>query len=407
MMRLKVAWLAPYPAQDLEPDLRVTRRPRAYHPCSWIVNLATALVTRPDIDLHLITESTLVAEDQTITRAGITFHVVRQGLPLINRGFPSWFPLDVLSGFRLNAHRLGRVIHSIQPDIVHAHGTEAAYALAALNSGAPCLVSIQGIITEYYKTNPDFRFRIVRHWEQDQVRRAKYFTCRTDFDTGFVRRTNPAAHIFHIHEAMNPVFFRGQWELKDEPHILFVGGLQERKGIAVLIRAVGLVKKTIPAIRLAVIGGGDGEFADALHRLVAELGLADNVAFLGQKNAAEIAEWHRKTQIFVLPSDNENSPNTLAEAMVSGMPVIATKAGGIPSMVTESETGLLVPPRDPQTLAEKITRLLQAPATRQKMGERAREIGRSRHWPATVAEQTMNAYREILAQAAARNTLRP
>lgn len=395
-MKINVAWLAPYPAQDLVPELNIRRRPPAYHPCSWIMNLSNALASRPDIELHLVTESTLVSRNQTVQRGGITFHVVRQGVPFINRGYPSWFPFDVITGFHSNAARLTCAIRAIRPDIVHAHGTEAAFALAGLASGYPCLVSIQGIINEYFKTNPDFRFRVVRHLERQQVRQAKYFTCRTNFDTGFVRATNPAARIFHIHEAMNPVFFRGEWKVHEDAQLLFVGGLQERKGLGVLLRALPKVKEALPAVQLSVIGGGGGEYVQSLKNLIAELGLNSNVTFLGQKTAAEIADWHRRSQIFVLPSDNENSPNTLAEAMVSGMPVIATNAGGIPSMVADGETGLLVEARNPQQLAEKIIYLLQNPEERRKLGDNARAIARARHLPETVAEETMKAYWEIL-----------
>jgi glycosyltransferase involved in cell wall biosynthesis len=393
---MKIAWLAPYAVPLLEPDLKLARRHASFHPCSWVVNLSVALAARPDVELHLVTESAQVSKSQTVRRDNITFHVVKQGLPLVNRGFPSWFPIDVLTGFRLNAARLVRRIRMIDPDIVHAHGTEASYAVAGLRSGYPCLISIQGIVNEYFRTNPDFRFGIVRHLERDQVRLGKYFACRTNFDTAFVRTTNPSAKIFQVHEAMNPVFFQDAWTVNNEARVLFVGSLQERKGIAILLRAIAKVKETVPEVALSVVGGGGGEYMQHLKNLVVELGIKSQVTFLGQKTAREIAQYQRESQIFALPSDNENSPNTLAEAMVSGMPVIATNAGGIPSMVTDGETGLLVEIRNPQQLAEKISYLLQNPEQRKRLGENARAVARSRHLPETVAEEAMMAYREIL-----------
>jgi glycosyltransferase involved in cell wall biosynthesis len=395
-MKIKVAWLAPYSPELLEPELRLARRHASFHPCSWVVNLSGAVAARPDVELHVLTESTQIPQSQIVRRGNITFHVVKQGIPFVNRGFPSWFPLDVLTGFRLNAARLVREIETIRPDIVHAHGTEAAYGLAGLASGYPCLISMQGIISEIFKIDPILRFRIVRHWEKSQVRRAKYFACRTDFDTGFVRATNPGAKIFQLHEAMNPVFFRDAWAVRDEPRVLFVGSLQERKGVATLLRAIGKVKETIPTVELSAIGGGGGECVQQLKGLVTELGISSRVTFLGQQTAEEIARHHRESQIFALPSDNENSPNTLAEAMVSGMPVIATNVGGIPSMVTDGETGLLVEVRNPQQLAEKITYLLQHPEERKRLGQNAQRIGRARHAPEKVALETVAAYKEIL-----------
>lgn len=392
---MRVAWLAPYPVQLLEPSVQLARRQEAFHPCSWIVNLSRALAQRQDIELHLLTESTLVPCDQVVESGGIAFHVLKASLPLINRGFPAWFPLDVLSGFRYNVKHQVKEIERIRPDVVHAHGTECAYALAGVASGLPCLVSIQGIITEYYKTNPTFGLLVIRHWEQQVVRKAKYFTCRTNFDTGFVRAFNPHARVFTIHEAMSPVFFKNEWAVSDAPRILYVGSLEKRKGLADLLKAMPYVRNRLPDVYLDVVGGG-GSFLQELRAICSRLGLERSVNFLGQRTAEEIAEHHRQAQLFVLPSENENSPNTLAEAMVSGMPVIATNVGGIHSMVTDGETGLLVPPHNPAKLAEAILQLLEHPAERARLGKNARQIARERHWPDSVAAQTAAAYGEIL-----------
>ena len=398
-MRTKAVWLAPFPILSLEPEVHVRRRPSTEHPCSWIVNLSNALAARSDVELHLVTESSRVSSTQRVQKGRIAFHVVKTGIPFLNRGFPPWLPLDVLSGFRANVVRLLKEVQAIEPDIVHAHGTEAAYALAALHSGFPFLISIQGIITEYFKTDPCLRNRIVRHYEQDCVRRAKYLTCRTSFDTGFVQSTNPHARIFTIHEAMNLVYFHNDWEVRDADRLLYVGSLEKRKGLDVLLKALKLVLQTRPKAMLTVIGGGD---QSGYKELCERLQIVGNVEFLGFQSADQIARHHRESQVFVLPSGNENSPNTLAEAMVSGMPVIATAVGGIPSMVKDGETGLLFPPRDSAHLAKVIVQLLEHPEERARLGRNALQVARERHLPQRVASQTMDAYNEILRLEAAR-----
>jgi glycosyltransferase involved in cell wall biosynthesis len=303
--------------------------------------------------------------------------------------------LDVLSGFRYNVKRQVKEIGRIKPDLVHAHGTERAYAMAGVASGLPCLVSIQGIVTELYEADPTFGSSVIRHWEQQVVRKTKYFTCRTNFDTGFVHAFNPQARVFTIHEAMNPVFFENAWAVCDSPRVLFVGSLEKPKGLADLLKAMPSVKTRLPDAHLDVIGGG-GAYLQELRAICSRLGVEPAVTFWGQRTAEQIAGHHRQAQVFVLSSHNENSPNTLAEAMVSGMPVIATNVGGIPSMVTDGETGLLVPPRDPTKLAEAILRLLEHPAERARLGKNARQVARERHQPGCVAAQTVAAYGEIL-----------
>jgi glycosyltransferase involved in cell wall biosynthesis len=392
-MKTKAVWLAPYPILSLEPEVHVRRRPSTEHPCSWIVNLSNALADRPDVELHLVTESTRVSSTQCAQKGRIVFHVVKTGIPFLNRGFPPWLPLDILSGFRANVVRLLKEVQAIGPDVVHAHGTEAAYALTAVRTRLPCLISIQGIITEYFKTDPCLRSRIVRHYEQDCVRRARYFTCRTGFDTQFIRSLNPGARIFTIHEAMNPVYFQNEWRVRDVDRLLYVGSLEARKGLDVLLAALKLVLKTKPTTVLTVIGGGD----QAPYRQLCErLQISGNVQFLGFQSAEQIAQHHLESQMFVLPSGNENSPNTLAEAMVSGLPVIASAVGGIPSMVEHGQSGWLVPPRNPAELANAILQLLNDPEQRACLGRAARQRARDRHLPEHVAAQTAEAYQEIL-----------
>jgi len=390
-MRSKIAWLAPYPVPLLAPSVKLKRPNVPFHPAGWLVNLSRALAKTGDIDLHIIVETTVVTFDQTIQQDGITFHVVKSGLPVLHCGYPPYFPLDIVTGFATVVHKLTGKLHEIQPDLVHAHGTEAAYALAAVRSRLPSLISIQGVITEYFKTNPCFRFRVTRHYEQSAVRRAHFFTCRTDFDTGFVRSQNPQARIFTIHEAMNPLFFENNWRVSSSETIMFVGSLEPRKGLPSLFEAIALVKRRHPRVSLIVVGGGSSEVREQLVQLAQRLQIADNVNFRGFQLADEIAQLHTQSQMFVLPSQNENSPNTLAEAMVSGLPVIATRVGGVPSLVEDGRTGLLVPWNDSKALAEKIEWLLDHPEERERIGRNARDVARARHAPQNVAEQTMQA----------------
>ncbi len=393
---MRIAWLAPYPIAMLTASLVLSRRPGVAHAASWIVNLSRAIANHDGFELHLITLTPRVPCDQTLRHDNITFHVLKNGIPLINRGFPWWLPLDLLFGFRGDSKRLASEVAKIEPDIVHAHGTESAYSLGALASGYPCLISIQGIVTEYRKTNPSFASLLFSRLEQAQVHRGKYFGCRTPFDKNFVRRLNPQAKIFELQEAMAPVFFEEEWKVNDNHRILFVGSLEERKGALFLIEALALVKSKLPRATLTLIGVAAPAYLTKLKTRAYQLGVINDIRFPGHLTPEEIAREHHKTQVFVLPTLNDNSPNALAEAMVSGMPVIASAVGGVPSMIRDGETGVLTPPADPKALAEQIVRLLTQNEERARLGRNARAVASIRHKPQKVAQETIAAYEKIL-----------
>lgn len=392
---MKIAWLTPYPVAQLNDRLQGGVRKPSLHPCSWIMNLSRALAEHPDVELHLFTLCPWITRSQAVERDGMMVHVLKSGIPFTRRGWPQNMPLDTISGFFIDQLRLCAALRRLRPDIVHAHGTENAYALAAARAGYPYLISIQGIIAEFNKTDPSLHFKLMAPREKRVVEKSRWFTCRTHFDTGFVRRTNPAAHIFDIPEAMTPVFWEGQWDRPKEKRVLFIGGGAPRKGFHELIDAMAQVVKTVPDASVDAVGSFSPEQQKVFSEKAAQQGLT--VRFHGFQPAAKIAELHRQCSMFILCSSNENSPNTLAEAMVSGMPCIAYNVGGVSSMVDDGVTGLLVKPHDVAALSAKIVELLVDGEKAQTLGAAAARIARVRHDPRHVAEETMNACRFILA----------
>jgi glycosyltransferase involved in cell wall biosynthesis len=145
--------------------------------------------------------------------------------------------------------------------------------------------------------------------------------------------------------------------------------LRPEKAIADLVRAAPLVQARCPAVRFVI--WGDGPCRPALERLVRELGLEQVVELRGTTAQPEAAL--RDLDIFVLPSLSEACPNALLETMAMGLPVVATRVGGIPALVEDGRTGLLVPPGDPSALARAIAGLIEDPVRAAAMAARARE----------------------------------
>ena len=233
---IKVAWLANYPVDKLEPELRVSRELTGYHSCSWIVNLADALVEHGGVDLHLIMQTPVISHDQVFEKRGITFHALKTGIPFTNRGYPYYFPLDAMTGFHRESRRIVRELRTIAPDVVHAHGTEGAFARGAVRSEYPCIVAIQGIINEYIKDDPCLRWKFVCPQERDTLGTAENFIVNTAYDEDVIRALGAQGDIRHIPHCIGDRYFETTASLED-PNVLFVGAVSQRKGVRTLIEA--------------------------------------------------------------------------------------------------------------------------------------------------------------------------
>jgi len=161
--------------------------------------------------------------------------------------------------------------------------------------------------------------------------------------------------------------------------VLFVGRLAEEKGIGDILDAA----KRLPNIPFEVIGEGPLGISNLKLQI-------SNVRWLGGLASHEVQQRIVRAAMVVVPSTiPENAPYAILEAMAAGVPVIASRAGGIPELVRDGETGLLVPPRDPVTLAKTIEMVYGDGTLRERMGTRARaiateEYGSERHYQRVI-----------------------
>jgi len=159
--------------------------------------------------------------------------------------------------------------------------------------------------------------------------------------------------------------------------LLTVGRLVEKKGIEYAIRAVAQLREGGADARFTIVG--DGPLRGELEGLAGDLGVADVVQFAGQRRQAEIADLLSKHHVFLAPSvtasdgDQDGPVNVLKEAMLTGLPVVATRHGGIPELVEEGVSGYVVPERDNEAIAEALARLLAEPERWRAMGEAGRQ----------------------------------
>ncbi|MBD3336908.1 MAG: glycosyltransferase [Candidatus Eisenbacteria bacterium] len=184
-----------------------------------------------------------------------------------------------------------------------------------------------------------------------------------------------------------------------EPVILSVGRLVPKKGFDVLIEAAAILRRRGLSFRLEIVG--EGPLRDDLQRRVRELALEDRVCFKGMLVLEDVRATYRSAACMALAcrvaenGDRDGIPNTLAEAMAMGLPVVSTRLPSIAELVRDGEDGLLVPPEDPAALAEALERLLTDHEERQRLGGAARRAVSQRfdaaRWDKQLARRLLRA----------------
>ena len=161
--------------------------------------------------------------------------------------------------------------------------------------------------------------------------------------------------------------------------ILAVGRLSSEKGHAILLQAAARLEKMNEAPDFRVVVVGDGPEQENLQRLTARLGIGQRIVMAGFQT--DVRPYYCLSTLLALPSYSEGSPNVVLEAMAAGLPIAATAAGGVPEILEDGVTALMVPPGDPQAMAEVILRILRDKALASRLAAAARSCAQSKYTP--------------------------
>ncbi|WP_419730469.1 glycosyltransferase [Lichenicola sp.] len=274
-----------------------------------------------------------------------------------------------------------RLLAERSPALIHAHfGIDGVYALpVARRLGVKLITTFHGydatLSTAALLSSPAwFNYPLFRH---RLARDGALFLCVSSFIRDKVLAMGFPAERTHIHYiGVDCQAIRPRSPDEERPTILHVGRLVEMKGTQYLLRAFATLAARHPELRLVIIG--DGELAPSLRTLAGSLGLGERAVFLGARPHAEVLARMRQARMLVLPSvltatgRVEGLGMVMLEAAAAGVPVVATRVGGIPEGVRDGETGFLVPERDVEALARRIEDLLNSPGLRQRMAVQAR-----------------------------------
>jgi glycosyltransferase involved in cell wall biosynthesis len=177
--------------------------------------------------------------------------------------------------------------------------------------------------------------------------------------------------------------------------VVHVGNIRPLKGHRTLVRAAAHLKTLRSDAQIVSIGGEktDGDLA-AIRRFATDMGAADTIAFLGRRDDA--VRYSAAADVYVNPADVEGLPISVLEALAYARPVVATAVGGVPSIVKDGVTGLLVPPNDPIAIAEAIDTLLNDPVKAATVAQAGRELVESEYSLEAMVQATESLYDEVI-----------
>lgn len=327
-----------------------------------------------------------------------------------------------------NFEELKKIINKIKPDIIHYHGSEQDYGLLqkeVLN--IPSVISIQGVLNSCYeklysgmplnlvskyenilskiflttaKMN-DKRFAYGAKREREILYASKHVIGRTDFDKHTTLAMAPNAQ-YHIgNEILREEFYHHIWTPKESRGDFFTitsiisSGFY--KGLEVVLRTAINLKRLNFNFKWIVIGQTESsKDAKIISKWIKKEYIKNNIIMVGKKNASEIIEILKNSDIYCQTGHIENSPNSLCEAMILGMPIIASYAGGTCSILEHNKEGYLLQDGDSYSLAGALIEIFRNYEKAKVWGKSARDRALKRHNPSKVSQEYFNIYKTIL-----------
>jgi len=318
-----------------------------------------------------------------------------------------------------------KAVDAFKPDLIHVHGTENPFGLLRRTTDIPMVISLQGLLIPISRAF----YRGLKAADIAQLFFSKYFVkgggeihgyrrmCRiakrereimlinnafigrTEWDRAFQEVLSPKAEYFHCDEVIRPVFYQKKWQSEQSRSgtIFSTSSAMIFKGTETLLEAIRLLRQMgYPDIKARIAGVPDkGDVIAFYRRKAKQYDVEDAIIWLGRLNAEQLLNELLQTSLFAYPTHIDNSPNSLVEAMLVGVPSVATFVGGIPSLMRNEIEGWLVPDSDAISLAGKIAFALEHRDLCIKMGQNARARSIVRNDPTAIAGKMAEIYKQV------------
>lgn len=331
--------------------------------------------------------------------------------------------------------KFNEILNNSKPDLIDIQGIEFSFGrdLLLCDYDCPVIATLQGLPMEiskvYYSGLPkNYKWKrtffdnisLKGTFEKQKfmeergkvsfeiLKKADYIVGRTDWDHANTWKVNPEAEYFYNARIFRDDFYKEEnvWDInKIKRHRIFgIQGRDSAKGLHIGIEALALLKKDYPDIELIVPGAYRynssklriSAYEKYIRNLIKKHNLEDNVKFVGSLNAAEMVDILKTSHAFCQYSMNENSPNSLGEAMILGVPCVASFVGGTPSYLSHEHSGLFYEKSEPGTLAFMLKKVFDNDELATRLSENARKDALVRHDRDNNKNTLFEIYKQIL-----------
>ncbi|EKB49151.1 glycosyltransferase family 4 protein [Cecembia lonarensis] len=417
---MKVLWFSNTPALGIE---FLSKESKIKGTGGWMSALNEIMKNK--VDLHIAFHYPY--KKDLFEYRGTKYYPVYTGNILYNLIKSRFFidvPDDKYLDFYLN------VINEVKPDIIHIHGTENSFLCILGHIKIPAIVSIQGNVTvlnhkffsgfngkflnrlnstslkefilgpKSFKRSKNFLSKMTQI-EQKRMKDVQYIIGRTDWDYRITRVLSPNSKYFKGEELLREAFYSNKWDnlYQNEGKLIIFTTNSDNyfKGIETVFHSITLLQKIGIDIEWRIAGIKDNSLIVSICRSF--LGSSfpkSGYKLLGPLDEESLVQELLAAHMYVMPSHIENSPNNLCEAMILGMPCIATFAGGTSSLLKDGEEGILIQDGDPWAMAGSIIELKNDYDKALSIGNNARRRALIRHDKELVLEQYLSVYNSIL-----------
>lgn len=398
-----------------------------YNGCGWISSLQEA-ITKEMPDTKFGIAFLYPKNEQKIEKKNITYYPIynpeKKPFPKIYyywRGYKNERKPHLIP-------KIQKIITDFKPDIIHLFGTESQLSIIAGNTRVPIVAHLQGLlnpcthafyamglnrysflfnqfsINEWILKNgvifAEKNMRVRCKQELETFRNLNYVMGRTMWDKQVSTLLAPQAKYFHVDEVLRSEFYQKTWCLPDNKTFIITSTISKTvyKGLDLILRTAQLLKQhSTINFEWRVVGINQGDKFTRFFEKSYHINSDDvNVKYVGIMDANTLCENLLQSHIYVHPSYIDNSPNSVCEAQLLGMPVTATNVGGVSSLIENGKDGILVPANAPFELAYHLLDLFKEKQKMIRLGQNAQKKAKERHSKEIIVTDLLNTYSSVI-----------